>query len=91
VAGRHQRRRIDQGGHSVRDLRTGLISIKQGDHTIVEFPLTVGVVGAAFAPTLAAVGAIAALVSDCTMEIERDQADPAAPALTDEAGKPLMG
>src|ERR1700754_2572392 len=33
------------------------IIIKQGDHTVVEIPLTVGVVGAAFPPTLAAGGA----------------------------------
>jgi len=46
------------------------ISIKQGDRTIAEFPLTIGVVGAALAPTLAAIGAIAALVSDCTIEVE---------------------
>jgi hypothetical protein len=47
------------------------VIIKQGDQTILEFPLTVGVVGIALAPTLAAVGAIAALVTDCTVEVER--------------------
>jgi len=47
------------------------ITIKQGDQTIVEFPLVLGVVGAALAPTLAAIGAIAALVTDCTIEVER--------------------
>jgi hypothetical protein len=35
-------------------------------------PLTVGVVGAVLAPVLAAVGAIAALVTECTISIERD-------------------
>jgi hypothetical protein len=49
------------------------VSIKSGDRTIVEFPLTLGVVGVAFAPMLAAVGAIAALVKDCTIEVERDE------------------
>ena len=48
------------------------IAVKQGTHTIAEFPLTIGVVGAALAPQLAAVGAIAALVTDCTIEIERE-------------------
>jgi hypothetical protein len=47
------------------------IVIKQGERTIAEFPLTVGVVGAVAAPMLAAVGAIAALVSDCKIEVER--------------------
>jgi hypothetical protein len=39
--------------------------------TLVEVPLTVGVVGAALAPALAAIGAIAALVTDCTIEVQR--------------------
>ena len=47
------------------------ISIKQEGRTIAEFPLTFGVVGAALAPALAAAGAIAALVTDCTIEVER--------------------
>ena len=54
------------------------VIIKQGDRTIAEFPLTVGVVGAALAPPLAAIGAIAALVTECTIEVERtnDRSDP---------------
>jgi uncharacterized protein DUF4342 len=47
------------------------IVVKQQDRTIAEFPLTVGVVGAVVAPVLAAVGAIAALASDCKIEVER--------------------
>ncbi len=47
------------------------ISIKQGDHVVAEFPLTVGVAGAVLAPWLAAVGAIAALVTDCSIVVER--------------------
>ena len=38
---------------------------------LVELPLTVGVVGAVLAPILAAVGAIAALVTECTIVVER--------------------
>lgn len=51
------------------------ISIKQGEHTVVEFPLTIGVAGAVLAPWLAAAGAIAALVTDCSIVVER--VDPA--------------
>lgn len=47
------------------------IAIKQGTDTVVEFPLTVGVAGALIAPWLAAAGAIAALVTDCSIEVER--------------------
>ena len=50
------------------------ITIKQDDHTIAEFPLTFGVIGAAMAPALAAIGAITALVTDCTIEVERTAA-----------------
>ena len=48
------------------------IIIKHNGHSIIEVPLTVGVVGAALAPPLAAIGAIAALVAECTVEVERD-------------------
>lgn len=47
------------------------IVIKQAGRTVVEFPLTVGVIGAVFAPILAAVGALAAVLTDCTVEVER--------------------
>ena len=39
---------------------------------IVVFPLTIGVVGAVLAPVLAAVGAIAALVTECTISVEKE-------------------
>ena len=47
------------------------IVIKQDGRTIAEFPLTVGVVGAVVAPVLAAVGALAAVLTECTVEVER--------------------
>jgi Domain of unknown function (DUF4342) len=52
------------------------ITIEHDGHSIAEFPLTFGVVGAALAPALAAIGAIAALVAECTIEIERDDDPP---------------
>jgi hypothetical protein len=39
----------------------------------MEIPLTVGVVGAIFAPVLAAVGAVAALASDLTIVVEKTE------------------
>ena len=47
------------------------IIIKQGGRSVAEFPLTVGVVGTVFAPILAAVGALAAMLAECTVEVER--------------------
>jgi hypothetical protein len=47
------------------------VTIKQGENTIMEFPLTIGVIGAVAAPILAAVGAAAALLTECTIQVER--------------------
>lgn len=47
------------------------ILIKQGEHTIVELPLTVGVISVVLAPMLAGIGAISALLADCTIVVER--------------------
>jgi hypothetical protein len=47
------------------------VVIAHDGHTVAEFPLTLGVVGAVLAPILAAVAAIAALVGECTIEVER--------------------
>jgi hypothetical protein len=49
------------------------VIIKHEGNTVVEFPLTVGVIGAVLAPVLAAVGAIAAAVKECTIEVERNE------------------
>jgi len=48
------------------------ISIKneKGD-TVIEFPVTIGVVGVVLAPVLAAVGAVAALISNATIVVEK--------------------
>lgn len=39
--------------------------------TLIEVPLTVGVVGAVLLPVWAAVGALAALLTSCTIVVER--------------------
>ena len=41
--------------------------------TIIEIPLTLGVVGAALLPHIAAIGAVAALVSKMTIEVEKEE------------------
>jgi len=45
-----------------------IIKNEQGQ-TLVEVPLTIGAIGALLAPVLAAVGAIAALVTHCTIVV----------------------
>jgi hypothetical protein len=52
------------------------ITIKNDEEkTLIEIPLSFGVVGAAIFPVWAAVGAIAALVTDCSIEVERVEPD----------------
>jgi len=52
------------------NIRRIVIKNEEGE-TLVEFPLTVGVVGAALLPIFAALGAIAALVANCTIIVEK--------------------
>lgn len=51
------------------------VRIIQGGKVILELPLSVGAPAAAlgimFAPVLAAIGAFAALVTECTIEVEK--------------------
>ena len=47
------------------------IIVKQDNRVVAEFPLTAGVVGAVIAPVLAAIGALVALLKDCSIEVER--------------------
>jgi len=54
------------------NVRRIIIKDKAGKE-LVTFPLTVGVVGAVLAPVLAAVGALAALVTECTIAVEREE------------------
>lgn len=48
-----------------------IIVRNEDGHTLMEIPLTVAVVGAVLAPILAAVGAMAALLTKCTIVVER--------------------
>ncbi|HEX3167315.1 MAG TPA: DUF4342 domain-containing protein [Chitinophagaceae bacterium] len=53
------------------------ISIHEKDgRELMSFPLSLGVVGAVFAPVLAAVGALAALIGECSITVEREEDKP---------------
>jgi hypothetical protein len=49
------------------------VRVRQKDRVVAEFPLTVGVVGVVLAPVVAAIGAVTALLTECTIEVEREQ------------------
>lgn len=53
------------------NVRKITITEKSG-RELMSFPLTIGVVGALLAPVLAAVGALAALIGECTITVERE-------------------
>ncbi|CAN5655073.1 hypothetical protein BH24ACI4_BH24ACI4_33160 [soil metagenome] len=53
------------------------VVVEHEGRTIAEFPLTVGVVGAVLAPIAAAIGALVALVQDCTIRVERESGEEA--------------
>jgi hypothetical protein len=56
------------------------VVVKQRGRTVAEFPVTVGVIGAVIAPLAAAIGALAAVLADCTIEVERTAESPDTPA-----------
>ncbi|MFQ6052928.1 MAG: DUF4342 domain-containing protein [Candidatus Bathyarchaeia archaeon] len=45
----------------------------EAGETLLEIPVTVGVIGFIFAPYLAALGAIAAIATSCTIAVERKE------------------
>ena len=49
------------------------VVVKQQGRVIAEFPLTVGVVGTVIAPVAAALGALTAVIADCTIEVEKTE------------------
>jgi len=68
------------------NIRRITIQNKEGK-TLLELPLTLGVVGVLLLPTLAAIGAIAAIVTECKLVIERiDEDAPAEQQSINEGG-----
>lgn len=65
-----QVKKIVQEGNA----RRIIIQNEQGK-SIAEFPLTIGAIGTLLVPVLAAVGAIAALATNCTIVVEHRDKD----------------
>lgn len=60
------------------------ITIKNnGGRVIAEFPLTIGVIGTVILPVFAAIGTIIALVSECTISVEKEDLEASEGELTD--------
>jgi hypothetical protein len=63
---------IDQLKNLIHEGNVRRIVVQHQGRTVAEFPLTAGVVGAVLAPVVAAIGALVALLKDCTIQVERD-------------------
>ena len=80
----------DEVVHKVKELihegniRRIIIKNEEG-RTMLEVPLAIGLIGAALLPVLAAIGALAAIATRCTLVVERDVAVAGA---TSEVGPP---
>jgi hypothetical protein len=73
----------DEVVHKVKELihegniRRIIIKNEEG-RTMLEVPLAIGLIGAALLPVLAAIGALAAIATRCTLVVERDVTVPSA-------------
>lgn len=56
------------------------IRVRHQGHTVLEIPVTLAAIGVILAPVLAAVGAVAAALTRCTVEIEREDEGPGTPS-----------
>ncbi|HEY0756749.1 MAG TPA: DUF4342 domain-containing protein [Ktedonobacteraceae bacterium] len=57
----------------IRESNVRRIRVKQDGHVVLEIPLSVGFVGVVLAPTLAAIGAMGALLAQCSIEVVRTE------------------
>lgn len=60
------------------------IVVKHRGASVAEFPLTVGLVGTVIAPVAAAIGALTALLAECTIEVEKTTPAPPPPDVSVE-------
>jgi hypothetical protein len=61
----------------IREGNVRRIVIEHEGRNVAEFPLTAGVVGVVLAPVVAAIGALVALLQDCTIHVEQDTSEAA--------------
>ncbi len=63
---------VDKVKEIIRRGNVTRIRIRRGEEVLLDFPVTIGVVGALIAPYLVLIGGIATLVSHATIEVERN-------------------
>ncbi|MEA2002162.1 MAG: DUF4342 domain-containing protein [Actinomycetota bacterium] len=67
---------LDRIKELVREGNVRRVTIKNSDgKSLLDIPLTIGVVGALIAPAAAAIGVVAALLTECSIEVTRTVED----------------
>jgi hypothetical protein len=78
-------RLVDRAKQLIHEGNVRRITVTHSGDVVLSIPVTVGVIGSLMAPWLAAIGGVAALLSDCTLEVERRaNDDPSADVRGDE-------
>lgn len=67
---------VDRVRHLIHEGNVRRITIKHNGHAVIEIPVTVAAITVVLAPVLSAVGALAAVISDCTIDVERSDDAP---------------
>lgn len=62
---------VDEARRIIHEGNVRRVVVKQKGQVVAEFPLTVGVVASVAAPVLAAIGALVALLTECSIDLER--------------------
>jgi hypothetical protein len=69
---------VDEVRRLIHEGNVRRVVVKQKGEVVAEFPLTVGVLASVAAPVLAAIGALVALLTDCSIDLERRKDEAAA-------------
>lgn len=70
----------------IREGNVRRVIVEHQGRTVAEFPLTAGIIGAVIAPVAAAVGALVAILQDCTIKVERTEDSSEASSKLDKTG-----
>jgi hypothetical protein len=62
---------VDEARRLIHEGNVRRVVVRQKGEVVAEFPLTVGVVASVAAPVLAAIGALVALLTECSIDLER--------------------
>jgi hypothetical protein len=67
---------VDKVKELVHEGNVRRLRVRHQGHTVLEVPITLAAVGVVLAPLLAALGALAAVLTRCTIEVEREEDEP---------------